>query len=60
MPSQTAILIASPSNRTRFATMAVGTLPDLHALDPAGRAVIRLVSYQPRDLSLQYRSLQSP
>ena len=34
-------MIASPSNRTVFAALATNTIPDLHALDPAGRAMTR-------------------
>ncbi|MDE0216576.1 MAG: hypothetical protein OXN79_08390 [bacterium] len=33
--------MSSPSNRTRFAALAVDLLPDLHAVDPAGRAAVR-------------------
>ena len=33
--------MSSPSNRTRFAALAADVLPDLHALDPAGRAATR-------------------
>ena len=41
-PSHTeAILMTSPSNRTVFAALATDTLPDLHALDPAGRVTTR-------------------
>ncbi len=40
-PPTEAVLLSSPSNRTRFAALAVGSLPDLHAVDPAGRAVVR-------------------
>ena len=36
-----AILVSSPSTRTTFAVLAVSALPDVHALDPAGRAVPR-------------------
>ena len=36
-----AILKSSPTNRTRFATLATDTLPDLHAVDPTDRAVSR-------------------
>lgn len=44
-PAQTtAILIASPSNRTRFAALAAGMLPDLHTVDPATRAAPRFRS----------------
>lgn len=39
--STEAILMSSPSNRTRFAALAVALLPDLHALDPAGRVMTR-------------------
>ena len=34
-------MIVSPSNRTVFAALAADTLPDLHALDPAGRVMTR-------------------
>ena len=34
-------MISSPSNRTVFAALATDALPDLHALDPAGRATTR-------------------
>ena len=34
-----AIILTSPSNRTRFAVLATAALPDLHAVDPAGRAM---------------------
>ena len=34
-------MITSPSNRTTFAALATGTLPDLHMLDPAGRVTTR-------------------
>ena len=34
-------MVSSPSNRTTFAALAVGQLPDLHLLDPAGRVLIR-------------------
>ena len=37
-----AIIVTSPSNRTRFATLAAGIPPDLHAVDPAGRVATRL------------------
>ncbi len=40
-PRTEAILLSSPSNRTRFAALAVGSLPDLHAVDPAGRVAAR-------------------
>ncbi|WP_419926301.1 hypothetical protein [Candidatus Poriferisocius sp.] len=33
--------MSSPSNRTRFAALAVALLADLHAVDPAGRAIPR-------------------
>lgn len=33
--------MSSPSNRTRFAALASDLLPDLHALDPAGRVMTR-------------------
>ncbi len=36
-----AVLLSSPSTRTTFAALATNVLPDLHALDPAGRAVPR-------------------
>ena len=36
-----AILLSSPSTRTTFAVLAVSSMPDLHALDPACRAVPR-------------------
>ena len=36
-----AILLSSPSTRTTFAVLAVSALPDLHALDPACRAIPR-------------------
>lgn len=36
-----AVLLSSPSNRTRFAALAVGFLPDLHAVDPANRVIPR-------------------
>ncbi len=36
-----AVMIVSPSNRSVFAALATDTLPDLHALDPAGRAMTR-------------------
>ena len=29
-------MIVSPSNRSVFAALATDSLPDLHALDPAG------------------------
>lgn len=35
------ILLSTPSTRTAFAALAVSILPDLHALDPAGRALPR-------------------
>ncbi len=31
------MIVSSLSNRTVFAALAVGRLPDLHAVDPAGR-----------------------
>ena len=34
-------MIVSPSNRSVFAALATDSLPDLHALDPAGRAMTR-------------------
>lgn len=34
-------MIVSPSNRSVFAALATSTLPDLHALDPAGRVLAR-------------------
>lgn len=34
-------MVTSPSNRTRFAALAAGPMPDLHAVDPAGRAMSR-------------------
>lgn len=40
-PTTTAILMSSPSNRTVFATLASGILPDLHTVDPACRAMTR-------------------
>ncbi len=36
-----AVMIVSPSNRSVFAALATDTLPDLHALDPASRAMAR-------------------
>ena len=39
--SREAILLTTPSNRTTFAALATRVLPDLHALDPAGRAIPR-------------------
>ena len=36
-----AILLSSPSTRTTFGTLAIRLLPDLHALDPACRAIPR-------------------
>ena len=36
-----AVLLSSPSNRTRFAALATGLLPDLHAVDPANRVIPR-------------------
>ena len=36
-----AVLVSSPSNRTVFAALATDSLPDLHALDPAGRVMTR-------------------
>ena len=33
--------MASPSNRTVFAALATGCLPDLHTVDPACRATPR-------------------
>ncbi|MCY4422571.1 MAG: DEAD/DEAH box helicase family protein [Acidimicrobiaceae bacterium] len=39
--SPEAILVSTPSTRTNFAVLATDTLPDLHALDPAGRAIPR-------------------
>ena len=33
--------MSTPSTRTNFAVLATDTLPDLHALDPAGRAIPR-------------------
>ncbi len=35
--------MVSPSNRTRPAVIATDELGDLHALDPAGRCVPRLL-----------------
>ena len=40
-PPPEAILVSSPSNRTRFSVFAVGALPDLHAVDPHARATPR-------------------
>ncbi|MDE0320198.1 MAG: hypothetical protein OXI97_09975 [Acidimicrobiaceae bacterium] len=37
-----AILLSTPSTRTTFAALATRVLPDLHALDPAGRAIPRM------------------
>ena len=34
-------MVSSPSNRTTFATIAAGLLPDLHLVDPAGRVLVR-------------------
>ena len=34
-------MVSSPSTRTTFAALAVGELPDLHLVDPAGRVLIR-------------------
>ncbi len=34
-------MIVSPSNRSVFAALATDTMADLHALDPAGRVMIR-------------------
>ncbi|MCY3560878.1 MAG: hypothetical protein OXH20_06865 [bacterium] len=36
-----AIIVSSPSNRTRFAVLAAAALPDLHAVDPASRCLPR-------------------
>ena len=36
-----AILIVAPSNRARPAVLATDTLPDLHVIDPATRALPR-------------------
>lgn len=36
-----AILLSTPSTRTTFAALATKVLPDLHALDPAGRTFPR-------------------
>ncbi len=33
------VIVSSPSNRTTFSLLAIAMLPDLHALDPACRAV---------------------
>ena len=37
-----AILIVTSSNRARPAVLASDTLPDLHVIDPAGRALPRV------------------
>ena len=34
-------MVSSPSNRTTFAALAVGDLPDVHLIDPAGRVLVR-------------------
>ena len=34
-------MVSSPPNRTTFAALAVGQLPDLHLVDPAGRVLVR-------------------
>ena len=34
-------MVSSPSTRTTFATIAMGQLPDLHLVDPAGRMFVR-------------------
>ena len=41
LPAASALVVSSPSNRTRFAVLAVATLVDLHAADPAGRCLPR-------------------
>jgi len=36
-------MVVTPSNRARPAVIATGILPDLHVIDPAGRAVPRRI-----------------
>ena len=37
-------MIVTPSNRARPAVIAADTLPDLHVVDPAGRALPRFTA----------------